>query len=81
MIELKVRLCLFPLCCRAYILSAAGGKWLFLAYHTFKYQGQDQNQGKEEDKDKDIWFFIAFTYPNWVRTVDQTRSIIVPMSL
>ena len=77
LIQLKVRLCLFPLCCRAYTLSAAGGKWLFLAFHTFK--DQNQNQGKEEDKDK--LFFIGFTYPNWVRTVDQTRSIIQSMSL
>ena len=49
-IELKVRLRLFPLCCRAYTLSAAGGKWLFLAFNTFKDQEQDQ----DKDKDKYI---------------------------
>ena len=51
-IELKVRLCLFPLCCRAYTLSAAGGKWLFLAFHAFKDQDKEDDKEKNKEKDK-----------------------------
>ena len=55
MTTLEARPCLFPLCCRSFILVAAGRKWLRLAFISsdFYHDDPDDHDPDDEGNDQD----------------------------